>query len=180
MSPASGTTASSSLSFTFTHANKWQRLQAVDVLINRVLDANNACYFAYTPADNLIYLVNSSGGLILPGQHPGSSWTAPPANGLWTLQSASVSMSGRSLTLTGQVGVYDWACRDQGSLCSVPRYSTATGKQSRPGARRRSLPLVRRRSPYLRRMWTPRIRRVQTSPSLRRSVGLPTSMWWIL
>lgn len=64
VSPARGTTTSSTYAFTFSDINGYQDLHVVDVLINNFLDGISACYFAYVPTsatDGYVYLVDDAG-----------------------------------------------------------------------------------------------------------------------
>ncbi|HYW48633.1 MAG TPA: NHL repeat-containing protein [Bryobacteraceae bacterium] len=63
---------SQAITFRFSDPKGWQDLDVVNVLINNILDARNACYLAYSRASNTLYLVNDAGsnvpaGLVLNG-----------------------------------------------------------------------------------------------------------------
>ncbi len=102
-SAASGSNSDVTTSFAFFDSQGWQDLGVLDVLINNSLDGRQACYFAYVPQTNTIYLVDDggdaggpfSGALLLNG-------TGSIGNSQCQLNGAgsSASGAGRSLTLT--------------------------------------------------------------------------------
>jgi len=102
-SAASGSNSDVTTSFTVFDSQGWQDLGVLDVLINNSLDGRQACYFAYVPQTNTIYLVDDggdaggpfSGALLLNGT--GSVGNSQcQLNGL----GSSAIGAGRSLTLT--------------------------------------------------------------------------------
>jgi hypothetical protein len=67
VTPPSGSAASQVLTFTFTDPRGWQDLNVVNILINSTLDGSNACYLAYSPQLNVLYLMNDPGIALLTG-----------------------------------------------------------------------------------------------------------------
>jgi len=69
----SGVTPSRSLgsfqifTFSFSDAKGYQDLGTVNILINDSLNGNKACYLAYSRTDGILYLMNDSGTVLLPG-----------------------------------------------------------------------------------------------------------------
>ena len=61
MTPSSGATANTTLSFTFQDASAGNNFQTVWALMNTALDGRAACYVAYYRPANLIYLVPDNG-----------------------------------------------------------------------------------------------------------------------
>jgi hypothetical protein len=59
--PASGSRLSQTLTFRFTDEAGISDIGVLDVLINSVLDGQNACYLAYAPSANTLYLVDDAG-----------------------------------------------------------------------------------------------------------------------
>jgi hypothetical protein len=59
--PAASGAGPSTLTFTFRDFDGVNNLGVVNGLINTALDGRNACYFAYSRPDNLLYLVNDLG-----------------------------------------------------------------------------------------------------------------------
>jgi hypothetical protein len=59
--PASGSGLDQTLTFRFTDAAGSSDINVVDVLINSELDGQNACYIAYVPSANTVYLVDDAG-----------------------------------------------------------------------------------------------------------------------
>ena len=53
--------------FQFTDTLGWEKIGIVNVLINSALDSRSACYLAYSPQLNVLYLVDDSGSGLLPG-----------------------------------------------------------------------------------------------------------------
>jgi len=94
---ASGAGTTHSFVFTFSDPNGWQDLGVVNVLMNRALDGNNACYLAYDRPSNVLYLVDDGGagltGLTLSG-------AGSVSNSQCTVNGAGSSSSGTGNTLT--------------------------------------------------------------------------------
>jgi streptogramin lyase len=59
--PASGSGLSQMLTVRFTDAAGASNISVADVLTNSVLDGQNACYLAYVPSSNTLYLVDNGG-----------------------------------------------------------------------------------------------------------------------
>jgi hypothetical protein len=100
-SPNFGTGSGSNFTFNFTDSSGWQNLQVVDILINNALDGRHACYIAFVPGTNSVYLVDDAGdaggpyqGMVLPasGSISNSQCTISGAGSLAT-------GSGNNLTL---------------------------------------------------------------------------------
>jgi len=66
VSPGHGV-ASTTFSFNFTDSKGSADLGVINVLVNSALDAHQACYVAYVPSINQMYLVNDAGSGLLPG-----------------------------------------------------------------------------------------------------------------
>ena len=73
-SPSSGTGNSSSFVFRFSDPAGYQNLGVVNVLINKSLDGQGACYVAYSVPASMLYLVDDAGdaggpyaGMLVPG-----------------------------------------------------------------------------------------------------------------
>ena len=102
-SAPSGSGNNVTMSFTFFDSQGWQNLGVLDVLINNSPDGRQACYFAYVPQTNTVYLVDDggdaggpfSGALLLNG-------SGSIGNSQCQLNGAgsSAAGAGRSLTLT--------------------------------------------------------------------------------
>ncbi len=67
INPAVSTGVAGTYTFTFTNSTGGANITVANVLINNYLDGRNACYLAYSVADNVLYLVPDSGGGLLPG-----------------------------------------------------------------------------------------------------------------
>ena len=69
MSPNSGngSRAYPLFSFVFADAKGWQDLGVINILVNDVLKPANACYLAYVPTTDVLYLVNDAGRALLAG-----------------------------------------------------------------------------------------------------------------
>ncbi|MEZ5402623.1 MAG: BACON domain-containing protein [Bryobacteraceae bacterium] len=100
--PASGRTTGplQTYTFTFNHPAGWETLEVVNVLINRELNGDNACYVAYSRPAGLLYLVKDSGPAA--GLSPGIVLGAPGAasNSQCTIHAASSSAAGQGNTLS--------------------------------------------------------------------------------
>lgn len=100
MVPNSGTNRSQAFTFSFSDAKGWQDLGVVNILINSSLSASNACYLAYVPSIDVLYLVNDTGTALLPGILLSGANTPPgfqaSSAGLSNMQ-CSVSGSGSSV-----------------------------------------------------------------------------------
>ncbi len=77
VAPNSGSGRSQGFTFTFGDAKGWQDLGVVNILINDSLNPSNACYLAYVPAIDVLYLVNDVGTALLPGILLGGENTPP-------------------------------------------------------------------------------------------------------
>jgi len=101
VTPTSGTTNSATFSMTFSDPAGLQTLQVVDMLLNNALDGRHACYVAFVPSSNSVFLVDDAGdaggpyqGMVLPGSSTISN-SQCTVNGT----GSSVSTSGTTLTL---------------------------------------------------------------------------------
>ncbi|HYW41636.1 MAG TPA: SBBP repeat-containing protein [Bryobacteraceae bacterium] len=61
MSPASGTGTTQTFTATFSDPAGFQDIGVADILINNFIDGRVACYLAYVPAANTLYLVDDGG-----------------------------------------------------------------------------------------------------------------------
>jgi hypothetical protein len=101
LSPVVSTGLTGTYTFTFSDTAGFQNLSVVNVLINNFLDGRNACYIAYTVADNVLYLVPDTGGGLLPGLVlNGASGTTANSQCQINRVGSSVAGSGNNLTLT--------------------------------------------------------------------------------
>lgn len=66
-SPAAGSGAAQTFTFTFYDSNNAINLDVVNVLINDFLDGRFGCYIAHARPLNVLYLVNDAGNALLPG-----------------------------------------------------------------------------------------------------------------
>jgi len=85
--------------FTFTDPNGFANLGVVNVLINHSLNGNQACYVAYSRAQDLLYLVNDAGNGLLPPLSLGSALTNIQ-NSQCTIYGGGTSANGNANTLT--------------------------------------------------------------------------------
>jgi len=67
MLPPDGSGSSQTFRFGFRDTTSWADIGTVDILINSALDGRHACYIAYNPQLNTVYLVNDDGMSLLPG-----------------------------------------------------------------------------------------------------------------
>ena len=100
--PVRYTGTNPTLAFTFTHPNGTNQLGVLNALINTALDANRACYIAYSRPINVFYLVNDDGpvaGLSAP-LTPGGPGSV--SNSQCTINAADIAVleQGNALTLT--------------------------------------------------------------------------------
>jgi len=100
VSPASGSGASQTFTFTFSDPAGWQDLGVVNVLINSALMGGQACYLAYSRPVNTLYLVDDGNTGLLPGLTMNGSGSV--SNSQCTVNGAgsSVTGSGNTMTLT--------------------------------------------------------------------------------
>lgn len=100
--PVRYTGTSPTLAFTFTHPAGTAQLGVVNALINTALDANRACYIAYSRPLNVLYLVNDSGPAagLSAGLTPGG--TGSVSNSQCAINAADIAVreQGNSMTLT--------------------------------------------------------------------------------
>jgi hypothetical protein len=93
-SPAGGTGSSQIFTFTITDPNGWQNISLVDVLVNRYLNAVNACYIAILPGINTILLVDNAGDA-------GGPFSYVPLPGSGTAQNSQCVISGAGSSISG-------------------------------------------------------------------------------
>jgi hypothetical protein len=94
--------------FTFSDSKGYQDLGVVNILVNSGpwLDGRNACYLAYVPGLNELYLVNDNGDGLLPGASLNTpSGSTPLHNSQCSVSwyANAVSASGNNLSLTLQI-----------------------------------------------------------------------------
>jgi hypothetical protein len=109
VSPSSGSGSSQTFSYTFSDANGYADLPAVQMLINSALRGSGACHLYYSRAANRIYLKNDTG----------SAWSAPIVLGSSaTLQNSqcTVNGSGSSATASGNNLTVNVALTFQGAF----------------------------------------------------------------
>ncbi len=100
MTPSTGTTSSSVISFTYSDATTASNLQTAWALINFAIDGRNACYVAYYAPGNQLFLYPDSGdgnaatSIILTGTN-----TIENSQCRISAQGSSVTTSGGTLTL---------------------------------------------------------------------------------
>ena len=105
MTPASGTTASSVVSFVYQDSSAAGNLQTAWALINTSIDGRSACYVAYYRPGNLLFLYPDSGdgtqaaSMLLTGINALSN-----SQCTISAQGSSVSTSGNVLTVSLNVG----------------------------------------------------------------------------
>jgi hypothetical protein len=101
MSPALGTTASATLTFTYQDATAASNLQTMWALVNTALDAHSACYFAYNAQVNMVFLVPDNGnGLQAPGMLLSGSGTLTNGQCTISAQGSGAVQTGSQLALT--------------------------------------------------------------------------------
>jgi hypothetical protein len=136
VAPSTGSGRSQAFIFAFSDGKGWQDLGVLNILINNSLSPQNACYLAYVPALDVLYLVNDAGNALLPGIMLGGDNVPSPLlispNDLSNRQcditsgnSAVVKASGNTLvlsliisfgsTFTGNQSIY-LAARDTSGL----------------------------------------------------------------
>jgi hypothetical protein len=100
--PSFGSGTNENLTVNFSDPNGAQNLQVVDVLINNVLDGRRACYVAFVPSSNSLYLVDDAGDAGGPYQGFVLPTNASISNGQCTINGAnsSATANGNTLTLT--------------------------------------------------------------------------------
>ena len=100
MTPATGTTANQTISFTFQDAANVSNLQTAWALINTAIDGRQACYVAYYAPGNALYLYPDNGdgaaatNIVLTGTN-----TIQNSQCLISASGSSVVKSGNQLTL---------------------------------------------------------------------------------
>jgi hypothetical protein len=92
--PAAGNGFGQPMTFTFSDPRGWADLNVVNILINDALDGRQACYLAFNPSLNVLYLVNDAGSALLP------ELTLNGAGGLGNSQ-CSVKGAGSAVTSNG-------------------------------------------------------------------------------
>jgi streptogramin lyase len=96
--PASGSGLTRTLTFRFTDTGGPSDIGVVDVLINSVLDGASACYIAYVPSANTLYLVDDGGDA---GGPFAGSLVLNGGGGSIQNSQCQISNSGSSATTTG-------------------------------------------------------------------------------
>jgi len=99
--------ASMTSTFSFSDTNGYQDLGVVNILIDSGtgIDGRHACYLAYVPRFNDLYLVNDAGTALLPVGHLNSASGSPSLGNsqcvvTWTANPVSASGNRLDLTLT--------------------------------------------------------------------------------
>jgi hypothetical protein len=105
MAPDAGSGQPPVLMFVFSDQNGWQDLGVVNVLINDALNPGSACYLAYVPPIDILYLVNDTGTGLLPGTTTLAN-ARTLTNSQCTVQPFGVTYgtNGESLTLFLKIG----------------------------------------------------------------------------
>ncbi|MEZ5354595.1 MAG: BACON domain-containing carbohydrate-binding protein, partial [Bryobacteraceae bacterium] len=100
VTPVSGSGLTRTFTVTASDGNGASDINVINLLINSALDGRNACYLAYSRADNMLYLVPDSGSGLLPGLLLNGSGTL--GNSACTISGAgsSAPASGNTVTLT--------------------------------------------------------------------------------
>lgn len=100
-SPAAGSSALQTFTFTFGDTNGAANLDVVNVLVNNFLDGRFACYIAYVRSINVLYLVDDPGTALLPGLVlDGSAGAIGNSQCLIDGSGSSVQVNGNLMTLT--------------------------------------------------------------------------------
>jgi hypothetical protein len=100
MDPQHGSgTGPEEFTFQFYHANGYQDLNVVNILVNDWLDGRQACYLAYVRPLNGIYLVNDAGNGLSALVPLGSGGTVENSQCAIYTRGSWVSVSGNNLTL---------------------------------------------------------------------------------
>ncbi len=101
VSPASGSGSSQTFSFVYSDPDGGQDISATMFLINRELNAVASCVAYYESVSNLLYLLNdASTAWLMPGRQPGTATQLQNSQCTLSLQNASASVVGNTLTLT--------------------------------------------------------------------------------
>jgi hypothetical protein len=99
--PGAGGGPFETFTFSFSDGAGWQALGVVDVLINSALDGRQACYVAYVPQSNTLFLVDDGGDA--GGPFAGSmqlTGSGSVSNSQCTVNGAASSAAGSGNTLT--------------------------------------------------------------------------------
>lgn len=99
MSPNAGSGQSHGFAFVFSDSNGWQDIGVVNILVNDTLNPAHACYLAYAPAINVLYLVSDAGTALLPGFGPGSAPGMPLTNSQCSVDPPHISWNGDVLVM---------------------------------------------------------------------------------
>ena len=98
VSPARGSGASQTFTFTFTDTKGYQDLGVLDILINNFLDGRQACYLAYSRPAGVLYLVNDAGTALSSGLP--LNGTGAVSNSQCSVSSVGSSAAGSGNTMT--------------------------------------------------------------------------------
>jgi len=100
VTPAAGSWASATYTFTFSDSAGWQHINVADILINDFLDGRNACYVAVVPSAFAVYLVDDAGDAGGPYQVMTLPGSATAQNSQCSISGTGSSISGSGTTLT--------------------------------------------------------------------------------
>ena len=98
--PAAGKGFTQSMTFSFSDPRGWVDLNVLNVLISNALDARQACYLAYNPSLNVLYLVNDAGTGLLPGLQLNGTGGLVNSQCSVTGEGSGITAVGVSLTMT--------------------------------------------------------------------------------
>ncbi len=125
ISPAVSSGATQQYTVQFSHANGYQSLGVVNLLINNFLDGRQACYLAYSVSANVLYIVPDNGdGAQISGKVMNGTGTIANSQCSVNLVSSTAIGSGNVLTLNltmsffpsfGGNKVFYMAARDTGT-----------------------------------------------------------------
>jgi hypothetical protein len=102
VSPASGSGAAGTFTFSVAHAAGAANIQSAQFLFHSGLTFTNGCYFSYNRGNNTLSLYQDAGNVWLP-LTPGSGTTVN--NGVCSLSGTGVSVASAGATLTVQMAV---------------------------------------------------------------------------
>ena len=104
--PTAGSGVNQSFTFTFSDLGGASSFTVLNALINTALDGRKACYIAYVPSSNTVFLVDDAGNAGGPYTYVTLSGSGSAVNSQCTINGAgsSVVTSGNTLTLTLNIG----------------------------------------------------------------------------
>ena len=104
MTPYFGSGSGGQFVFSFSDTKGTSDLGVINIVVNDWLDGRHACYVAYVPNGNILYLVDDSGYNLLPPIHPGGTGNTYNSQCVVNAATSSVSTSGNTLTLALDIG----------------------------------------------------------------------------